>query len=73
VGGGSYHGFKYLPVIGGLVVKLLRGELDEEHRTRWGWDHRRKENIYPDFLPKRDLAELWGCREAKKLGQNIAL
>lgn len=38
---GSFHGFKFLPVIGKYVVAMLAGELDPVLRERWGWDRER--------------------------------
>lgn len=47
--GGSYHSFKFLPVIGGMVVRRLRGQtpsytLEDRLLERWGWQ-RSRENI----------------------------
>jgi glycine/D-amino acid oxidase-like deaminating enzyme len=35
---GSFHGFKFLPVLGKYVVKMLSGALDLELQKRWAWD-----------------------------------
>ncbi|KAK4182389.1 hypothetical protein QBC35DRAFT_510071 [Podospora australis] len=35
---GSFHGFKFLPVIGKYVVQMLNGQLDVEWRKRWAWN-----------------------------------
>ncbi|CAM1502060.1 Fc.00g040440.m01.CDS01 [Cosmosporella sp. VM-42] len=36
--GGSFHGWKFLPVIGEYVVDMLQGTLDGEYADRWAWD-----------------------------------
>ncbi|KAL1860648.1 hypothetical protein VTK73DRAFT_7222 [Phialemonium thermophilum] len=38
---GSFHGFKFLPVIGKYVVAMLAGELDPVWREKWAWDRER--------------------------------
>ncbi|TQN63818.1 L-pipecolate oxidase, partial [Colletotrichum shisoi] len=36
--GGSFHAWKFFPVIGKYVVQMLRGELGPEYAETWGWD-----------------------------------
>ncbi|ROT36572.1 sarcosine oxidase [Sodiomyces alkalinus F11] len=36
--GGSFHGWKFLPVIGKYIVKMMEDTLDVEFVRRWGWD-----------------------------------
>ncbi|EXJ92217.1 hypothetical protein A1O3_00767 [Capronia epimyces CBS 606.96] len=57
-GGGSFHGFKFLPVIGELVVQMIKGELDEEMTKRWAWDGPREGAICPAYTPHKDLGDL---------------
>ncbi|KAK1995002.1 FAD dependent oxidoreductase [Colletotrichum falcatum] len=38
--GGSFHGWKFFPVIGKYVVRMLHGELDPEYADIWGWDRK---------------------------------
>jgi sarcosine oxidase/L-pipecolate oxidase len=59
VAGGSFHGFKFLPVMGDIVVQMLNGELDEEMRVRFAWDRPGEGDNSPQFAPRRDLGELW--------------
>jgi len=35
---GSFHGWKFLPVLGKYVVQLLQGSLDEKWAKKWAWD-----------------------------------
>ncbi|KAG9254682.1 sarcosine oxidase [Emericellopsis atlantica] len=36
--GGSFHGWKFLPVIGDYIVQLMEGTLSAELTDRWAWD-----------------------------------
>ncbi|KAL2041194.1 hypothetical protein N7G274_006139 [Stereocaulon virgatum] len=56
--GGSFHSWKFLPVIGSCVVKMLRGELDQEHARRWGWDRRDEGGANTVYEPGRDLGDI---------------
>ncbi|KAK5653469.1 hypothetical protein OQA88_8955 [Cercophora sp. LCS_1] len=53
---GSFHGFKFLPVIGKYVVEMLDGELDPATAKRWAWDRQ---------LPPTENNKKWSQRELK--------
>jgi sarcosine oxidase/L-pipecolate oxidase len=36
--GGSFHGWKFLPVIGDYVADMMDGVLAEDYTSRWAWD-----------------------------------
>jgi sarcosine oxidase/L-pipecolate oxidase len=36
--GGSFHGWKFLPVIGDYIVQMLRGTLQQDLYDKWAWD-----------------------------------
>ncbi|TDZ61513.1 L-pipecolate oxidase [Colletotrichum trifolii] len=36
--GGSFHGWKFFPVIGEYIAQMLDGTLDETYRALWAWD-----------------------------------
>lgn len=36
--GGSFHGWKFLPVIGNYVAQMMDGSLAPEFADRWAWD-----------------------------------
>ena len=38
---GSFHGFKFLPIIGNYVVQMLSDELDPALQEIWAWDRDR--------------------------------
>ena len=54
---GSFHGWKFLPIIGKYVVRMLKGELSEEMRKRWDWDREFK-GTPNALIPKRELADI---------------
>lgn len=35
---GSFHSFKFLPLLGKYVVQMLDGVLDPDLASRWAWD-----------------------------------
>lgn len=43
--GGSFHGWKFLPVIGEYVTAMMYGILPSEYANRWAWD---KPNDFQD-------------------------
>jgi sarcosine oxidase/L-pipecolate oxidase len=55
--GGSFHGWKFLPIIGKYVVDMLHNNLSEECSKRWAWDR-----LMPDlprgYSPKRELKDI---------------
>ncbi|EXV05896.1 FAD dependent oxidoreductase [Metarhizium robertsii] len=36
--GGSFHGWKFLPVIGDYIADMMQGSLETEFADRWAWD-----------------------------------
>ncbi|OAA70500.1 sarcosine oxidase [Cordyceps fumosorosea ARSEF 2679] len=36
--GGSFHGWKFLPVIGDYIADMMQGTLDKDYTERWAWD-----------------------------------
>ncbi|KAG6009186.1 hypothetical protein E4U54_008594 [Claviceps lovelessii] len=36
--GGSFHGWKFLPVIGDYIADMMQGCLTSEYSDRWAWD-----------------------------------
>ncbi|KAG8531732.1 uncharacterized protein KY384_003364 [Bacidia gigantensis] len=44
--GGSFHGWKFLPILGKYVLQMLDGTIDPALAKRWAWD---RENLEPDL------------------------
>jgi sarcosine oxidase/L-pipecolate oxidase len=56
--GGSFHGWKFLPILGDYVVNLLDGKLDEDLVKRWAWDRENEaEPGQEKLLPERELRD----------------
>ncbi|KAI0536832.1 sarcosine oxidase [Xylaria digitata] len=57
---GSFHGWKFLPVIGRYVVRMLEGTLEPNLEERWAWDrHAPLPGITGKrWFPQHDLREL---------------
>jgi sarcosine oxidase/L-pipecolate oxidase len=55
---GSFHGWKFLPIIGKYVVNMLDGILDPVLAKTWAWDREL------DVIPEGDM---WPAREMKDL------
>ena len=61
---GSFHGWKFLPILGAYVLRMLRGNLTEEQARRWSWDrHQRDGGAHEALMPKRDLKDIEGFLE----------
>jgi hypothetical protein len=54
---GSFHGFKFLPVIGKYVVQMLEGKLEPELQERWAWDRERPAMEDEDHWARRELKD----------------
>jgi sarcosine oxidase/L-pipecolate oxidase len=55
---GSFHGWKFLPVIGKYVVKLLDGKLEDDLVKRWAWNRSQEGSAHEKIRPKRELRDL---------------
>jgi len=58
--GGSFHAWKFFPLLGKYVVEMLEGGLSDEMTKRWAWDkhyqgfaHTRK-----GIVPRREMRDL---------------
>jgi glycine/D-amino acid oxidase-like deaminating enzyme len=55
--GGSFHGWKFLPNIGGYVVRMIEGTLDNPWAELWRIGGAPSEDpIHRDLIPKRPFA-----------------
>ena len=62
-GGGSFHGWKFLPNIGSYVVQMLTGKLPAEMAQKWAWDRSDEGGAYAPYQPSRDIKEIAGYSE----------
>lgn len=59
--GGSFHGWKFLPVIGDYIVQMLRGTLEQDLCDKWAWD-KKTVNVDMEILTYKvsgDVEELF--------------
>jgi sarcosine oxidase/L-pipecolate oxidase len=64
--GGSFHAFKFLPVIGKYVTAMMDGTLDDERVGRWAWNRRATEGgACVTYIPKRDLSDILAAESMK--------
>ncbi|KAI1768637.1 sarcosine oxidase [Hypoxylon sp. FL1150] len=57
--GGSFHGYKFLPIIGKYIVQMLDGKLSEEHTRKWAWDRDLTPRV-TKYTPRGDLKDITG-------------
>ncbi|KAI2636693.1 FAD dependent oxidoreductase [Xylaria nigripes] len=56
--GGSFHGYKFFPVIGKYIVQMLEGQLSPQLAHRWAWDRQRPDSaLFPDW-PRTEMRDL---------------
>lgn len=56
---GSFHGFKFFPVLGKYVVEMLDGLLDPALQQKWAWDRTLPPIDDNDHWPKKELRDLF--------------
>lgn len=59
--GGSGQAFKFLPVMGELIVKSIYGALEDREKAAWGWENFEARKIRGSMsrgkvLKKEDMA-----------------
>jgi sarcosine oxidase / L-pipecolate oxidase len=67
--GGSFHGWKFLPVIGDYIAAMLDGKLAPEYGRRWAWDAQPPSNGYmanPTYQTETDLSSLLDAKDDEK-------
>jgi sarcosine oxidase/L-pipecolate oxidase len=55
---GSFHGWKFLPIVGRYIVDLLDGKLDPVLAKRWAWDRDNKGAAHGRLLPKLEMRDI---------------
>ncbi|KAI1174707.1 FAD dependent oxidoreductase [Nemania sp. FL0916] len=65
--GGSFHGYKFFPVIGKYVVQMLEGQLSPELTTKWAWDRQRPDPVLSPDWPRFEMKDLLDPARTSKL------
>ena len=55
---GSFHGFKFFPVIGKYVIQMIEGSLSPELEGRWAWDRERPDALENLEYPNSEMNDL---------------
>lgn len=55
---GSFHGFKFFPVLGKYVIQMLEGSLPPELEGRWAWDRERPDSSQNPEYPNSEMKDL---------------
>ena len=55
---GSFHGYKFFPIIGKYVIQMLEGMLSSELEARWAWDRERPDSSLNSEYPNSELKDL---------------
>lgn len=55
---GSFHGFKFFPVLGKYVTQMLEGELAPELVEKWAWDRQRPDSSQNVEYPNSEMNQL---------------
>lgn len=55
---GSFHGFKFFPVLGKYITQMLEGELSEELTEKWAWDRERPDPALNPEYPRTEMNDL---------------
>jgi sarcosine oxidase/L-pipecolate oxidase len=56
--GGSFHGWKFLPIIGKYVAQMLDKTLEQDLVRRWAWDREQTGTAHEKLIPQRELRDL---------------
>ncbi|KAI7778949.1 hypothetical protein LA080_001466 [Diaporthe eres] len=55
---GSFHGYKFFPVLGKYIIQMMEGELAPNLKEKWAWDRERPDGAdYPDY-PRFEMKDL---------------
>lgn len=55
---GSFHGYKFFPVLGKYVVQMLEDKLEPELKEKWAWDRERPDAALNCEFPNSEMRDL---------------
>ncbi|KAK1995359.1 FAD dependent oxidoreductase [Colletotrichum falcatum] len=62
---GSFHGWKFLPILGKYVVQMLDGSLEETLAKKWSWDRAMPPPTHRTW-PRKELGDFQADKSPKK-------
>jgi sarcosine oxidase/L-pipecolate oxidase len=65
--GGSFHAWKFLPVLGSNIVDMMDGKLCADKANRWAWTpkHATEGGACDSYIPKRDMKDILAQEKVK--------
>jgi sarcosine oxidase / L-pipecolate oxidase len=57
--GGSFHAWKFLPILGKYVVAMLQGELDSDLAKKWAWNRDEHGSAHASVIPRREMRDIF--------------
>ena len=57
---GSFHGWKFFPILGKYIVQMLEGDLAADLTARWAWDRDIPDPANSVVWPRHELGDLKG-------------
>ncbi|CAM1506047.1 Fc.00g056880.m01.CDS01 [Cosmosporella sp. VM-42] len=64
---GSFHGFKFFPVLGKYIIQMLEGSLSPELVEKWAWDRERPDPALNPEWPRAEMKDLLDPVRTSKL------
>lgn len=64
---GSFHGYKFFPIIGKYVVQMLEGQLSDELSEKWAWDRERPDGSQNPDWPRVEMKDYLDSVRTSKL------
>ena len=55
---GSFHGFKFFPVLGKYVIQMMEGTMEKELVDKWAWDRERPDPALNPEWPRSEMKDL---------------
>lgn len=55
--GGSFHAWKFFPILGKYVVEMLEGRLSDELAKTWAWDKHDQGSAHKSLVPRREMKD----------------
>jgi sarcosine oxidase / L-pipecolate oxidase len=56
--GGSFHGWKFFPILGKYVVQMLEGTLSPALAKIWAWDRSDNGSAHSAVIPHREMKDV---------------
>lgn len=55
---GSFHGFKFFPVLGKYVIQMMENTMAPELVDKWAWDRERPDPALNPEWPRAELSDV---------------